>query len=107
MADEAESAMGAYGMPRQKGLVIETRRRGSATASSVPPTLPPPPHLHSVSSSAMSEKLKEFVEIPQEFVHDGQQVRCPHGAGRTCSEIHPVVPHSLHEAFAERFARLT
>ncbi|TFY80024.1 hypothetical protein EWM64_g3989 [Hericium alpestre] len=26
----------------------------------------------------MSEKLKEFVEIPQEFVHDGRQflVRC-------------------------------
>lgn len=33
------------------------------------------PHLHSLSSDIMSEKLKEFVEIPQEFIHDGQQVR--------------------------------
>lgn len=65
MADEAESAMGAYSVPRQKGLVIETRRPGAATASIVSPTLPPPPHLHSVSSQPCPRSSRNLSRSPR------------------------------------------
>lgn len=54
----------------------------------------------------MSEKLKEFVEIPQEFIKEGNQVRYAahyrHGTDRVCP-----VPHKVHKALAERWADIT
>lgn len=51
----------------------------------------------------MSEKLKEFTDIPQEFVRDGRQVRVdlpPLTATRP--HIPLLVPYALHEAITKR-----
>lgn len=53
----------------------------------------------------MSEKLKEFIEIPQEFVKDGQQVR-PYlyirGFQLTSMILSTSVPHPVHKTIAKR-----
>ncbi len=69
---------------RQKGLVIEgvTRRLASQCQdrqqclSFSPHKVPPVPS--PVSPRIMSEKLKEFIDIPQQFIRDGNQVRGTH-----------------------------
>ncbi len=67
---------------RQKGLVIEgvTRRLASQDRQQClsfsphkVPSIPSP-----VSPRIMSEKLKEFIDIPQQFIRDGNQVRGTH-----------------------------
>lgn len=60
------------------------------------------------TSTTMSEKLKEFVEIPQEFIQDGQQVCKALGAelrwytNRSLTVLDPVYK-TLTEGYA-RFA---
>ena len=53
----------------------------------------------------MSDKVREFVEIPQQFVRDGNQVR------HLCSSIWTLlfslpftVPYTLHQTFSKGFA---
>lgn len=53
----------------------------------------------------MSEKLKEFTDIPQEFVRDGRQVRTTHQALPWPNLMFPfLVPYPLHEAITERYS---
>lgn len=55
----------------------------------------------------MSEKLKEFVEIPQEFIKDGQQVRNTRRAFSKQSRLpYRTVPHALHQALAKGYAQI-
>lgn len=52
-----------------------------------------------LTRTTMSDKFREFIEIPQQFVRDGNQVcfflslvyfHC-------ILSVHPIVPHTLHE----------
>lgn len=78
-------------------IVWVTRR----LSSRVPPAASlPPPHkrtlvLSLISSHIMSEKLKEFIDIPQQFVRDGNQV---------CSCLQPLenVPQMMPLQFLTR-----
>ena len=64
--------------------MIEEGNTSTAHATLNPPaSFPFPTKVPSVSppvlSTAMSEKLKEFVDIPQQFIRDGNQVcNLPH-----------------------------
>ena len=49
-----------------------TRQQLSATTRTLTNTFPSlPDHLNSTS---MSDKIKEFIEVPQQFIRDGNQV---------------------------------
>jgi hypothetical protein len=52
----------------------------------------------------MSEKLKEFLDVPQQFVRDGNQVCHLSGSRRKQSLTGCIVPDSLHKALAKRYA---
>ncbi len=50
----------------------------------------------------MSEKLREFAEIPQEFIKDGQQVCVYVLLGQTSPSQSFAVPYTLHKTVTER-----
>lgn len=70
----------APGCRQNRGLVIArvTRRRAAHSAPAASFLSPPKYPLYRSSSRpflrTMSEKLKEFVDIPQQFIRDGNQV---------------------------------
>ena len=50
----------------------------------------------------MSDKIKEFLEVPQQFVREGNQV-CWH-VRKASTQLIATVPCSLHKTLAERSA---
>lgn len=56
----------------------------------------------------MSEKLQEFVEIPKDFIKDGNQVRAPSYLANSLPVLTwRIVLDPVHETFAEGCVRIT
>ena len=63
--------------------------------------LPAFAHLHSLVS--MSEKLREYLEVPQQFVQDGRQVGSLIPLGIT-TDLLSLVHDTVHQAVAKGYA---
>jgi len=64
---------------------------------------PPPPKVHPLFLiAAMSDKIREFIDIPQQFAREGNQV-CSIICRYALNSSLPPVLDTLHQAFAERF----
>ena len=55
----------------------------------------------------MSEKIQEFLEVPQEFIHEGNQVRHSAVAHPPSPSIPSVVSCSMHKTLPKRSLSLS
>ena len=66
------------GVSRDQRSYTSAAARAHPPAASFPLPTKVPSVPFSVSSTAMSDKLKEFIDIPQQFIRDGNQVCYSH-----------------------------
>lgn len=52
----------------------------------------------------MSDKIREFIEVPQQFIRDGNQVPLSFQFLHISLAYSPTVPYTLHKTFGEGFA---